>query len=123
MRSIIYGNCVNVNAAGTAADRLCAGRLNADSLKTAEATVKATANDASEETVTSSDIDNGPGAAEIQMPSSKSFAQRAIIAAALAEGTMTLNGYSPCGDNESAISVARALGAEVTVGLAYKEGK
>lgn len=123
MRSIVYGNCVNVNAAGTAADRLCAGRLNADSLKTAEATVKATANDASEETGASSDIDNGPGAAEIQMPSSKSFAQRAIIAAALAEGTTTLNGYSPCGDNESAISVARALGAEVTVGLAYKEGK
>lgn len=123
MRSIIYGNCVNVNAAGTAADRLCAGRLNADSLKTAEATGKATANDASEETGASSDIDNGPGAAEIQMPSSKSFAQRAIIAAALAEGTTTLNGYSPCGDNESAISVARVLGAEVTVGLAYKEGK
>lgn len=123
MRDIVYGNCVNVNAAGTAADRLCAGRLNADSLKTAEATGKATANDASEETGASSDIDNGPGAAEIQMPSSKSFAQRAIIAAALAEGTTTLNGYSPCGDNESAISVARALGAEVTVGLAYKEGK
>lgn len=123
MRDIVYGNCVNVNAAGTAADRLCAGSLNADSLKTAEATVKATANDASEETGASSDIDNGPGAAEIQMPSSKSFAQRAIIAAALAEGTTTLNGYSPCGDNESAISVARALGAEVTVGLAYKEGK
>lgn len=123
MRDIVYGNCVNVNAAGTAADRLCAGSLNADSLKTAEATVKATANDASEETRASSDIDNGPGAAEIQMPASKSFAQRAIIAAALAEGTTTLNGYSPCGDNESAISVARALGAEVTVGLAYKEGK
>lgn len=123
MRDIVYGNCVNVNAAGTAADRLCAGSLNADSLKTAEATVKATANDASEETGTSSDIDNGPGSAEIQMPASKSFAQRAIIAAALAEGTTTLNGYSPCGDNESAISVARALGAEVTVGLVYKEGK
>lgn len=123
MRDIVYGNCVNVNAAGTAADRLSAGHLNADRLQTAEATVKATANDASEETGASSDIDNGPGAAEIQMPSSKSFAQRAIIAAALAEGTTTLNGYSPCGDNESAISVARGLGAEVTVGLAYKEGK
>lgn len=123
MRDIVYGNCVNVNAAGTAADRLSAGHLNADRLQTAEATVEATANDNSEETGTSSDIDNGPGAAEIQMPSSKSFAQRAIIAAALAEGTTTLNGYSPCGDNESAISVARALGAEVTVGLAYKEGK
>lgn len=123
MRDIVYGNCVNVNAAGTAADRLSAGHLNADRLQTPEATVEATANDTSEETGTSSDIDNGPGAAEIQMPSSKSFAQRAIIAAALAEGTTTLNGYSPCGDNESAISVARALGAEVTVGLAYKEGK
>ena len=119
MRDIVYGNCVNVNAAGTAADRLRAGLLNADRLQTPEAT----ANDTSEETGASSDIDNGPGAAEIQMPSSKSFAQRAIIAAALAEGTTTLNGYSPCGDNESAISVARALGAEVTVGLAYKEGK
>ena len=123
MRSIIYGNCVNVNAAGTAADRLSAGHLNADRLQTPEATVEATANDTDDATGTSSDIDNGPGAAEIQMPSSKSFAQRAIIAAALAEGTTTLNGYSPCGDNESAISVARALGAEVTVGLAYKEGK
>ncbi len=59
----------------------------------------------------------------IQMPASKSFAQRAIIAAALSEGTSVLNGYSPCGDSESAISVARALGAEVTVGLAYKDGK
>ena len=123
MRDIVYGNCVNVNAAGTAADRLSAGHLNADRLQTAEATVEATANDTDDATGTSSGIDNGPGAAEIQMPSSKSFAQRAIIAAALAEGTTTLNGYSPCGDNESAISVARALGAEVTVGLAYKEGK
>lgn len=119
MRDIVYGNCVNVNAAGTAADRLCADYLNDDRLQTAEAT----ANDTSDATGASSDIDNGPGAAEIQMPSSKSFAQRAIIAAALAEGATTLNGYSPCGDNESAISVARALGAEVTVGLAYKEGK
>jgi len=59
----------------------------------------------------------------IQMPSSKSFAQRAIIAAALADGTTTLKGYSPCGDNEAAISVARSLGAEVTVGLTYKDGK
>ena len=54
-------------------------------------------------------------AAEMPMPSSKSFAQRAIIAAALASGTSHLSGYSPCGDNESAISVARALGAQVSV--------
>ena len=49
----------------------------------------------------------------LSMPVSKSYAQRAIIAAALADGTSTLKGYSPCGDNESALNVARALGAEV----------
>ena len=47
------------------------------------------------------------------MPVSKSFAQRAIIAAALAEGTSHLRGYTPCGDNEAAIQVAKNLGAEV----------
>lgn len=52
-------------------------------------------------------------AAGLQMPASKSFAQRAIIAAALAEGVSRLDGYSPCGDSESAIKVAQALGAEV----------
>ena len=50
-------------------------------------------------------------ASALPMPSSKSFAQRAIVAAALSEGTSRLSGYSPCGDNESAISVAKALGA------------
>jgi len=49
------------------------------------------------------------------MPVSKSFAQRAIIAAALAEGTSHLRGYTPCGDNEAALQVARNLGAEVTL--------
>ena len=47
------------------------------------------------------------------MPVSKSFAQRAIIAAALAEGTSHLKGYTPCGDNEAALQVARNLGAEI----------
>lgn len=51
----------------------------------------------------------------LPMPSSKSFAQRAIIAAALVEGTSRLSGYSPCGDNESALAAARALGARVQV--------
>ena len=51
--------------------------------------------------------------ASLTIPSSKSFAQRAIIAAALASGVSRLSGYSTCGDNESAISVARSLGAEV----------
>ena len=56
-------------------------------------------------------IDSEP----LSMPVSKSFAQRAIIAAALADGTSRLRGYSPCGDNEAALQVARNLGAEVNV--------
>ena len=51
----------------------------------------------------------------LSMPVSKSFAQRAIVAAALAEGTSHLHGYTPCGDNESALEVARSLGAKVDV--------
>ena len=51
----------------------------------------------------------------LNMPASKSFAQRAIIAAALAEGESRLKGYSPCGDNEAAIEVAKALGAKVRI--------
>ena len=47
------------------------------------------------------------------MPVSKSYAQRAIIAAALAEGTSTLYGYTVCDDSESAVHVAKALGATV----------
>ena len=51
----------------------------------------------------------------LRMPVSKSFAQRAIIAAALADGVSHLKGYTPCGDNEAALQVARNLGAEVSV--------
>lgn len=51
-----------------------------------------------------------------RMPASKSFAQRAIIAAALARGTSHLRGYSPCDDSRAAIAAARALGAEVREG-------
>ena len=61
-------------------------------------------------------IPRSAGDAELEvltMPVSKSFAQRAIIAAALASGTSHLRGYTPCGDNEAAIEVARNLGAEV----------
>ena len=60
----------------------------------------------------SSDPEKNPPV--IKMPCSKSFAQRAIVAAALSEGTSVLRGYSPCGDNESAISLARELGADIT---------
>ena len=58
------------------------------------------------------------GSNVVEMPSSKSFAQRAIMAAALADGNQastTLHGYSPCGDNEAALEVARSLGVEVTL--------
>jgi 3-phosphoshikimate 1-carboxyvinyltransferase len=49
----------------------------------------------------------------VAMPASKSFAQRAIFAAALAGGTSHLSGYSPCGDSEAALQLAEALGARV----------
>lgn len=49
----------------------------------------------------------------LQMPASKSFAQRAILAAALSEGTSNLYGYTPCEDSEAALQVARSLGADV----------
>lgn len=49
----------------------------------------------------------------ISVNCSKSFAQRAIIAAALCKGETVLHGYSPCGDNESAIEAARRLGARI----------
>ena len=53
------------------------------------------------------------GAEGVAMPASKSFAQRAIFAAALAGGTSHLSGYSPCGDSEAALALAQALGARV----------
>ena len=49
----------------------------------------------------------------LSMPCSKSFAQRAIICAALADGVSHLRGYTACGDNEAALDVAKALGADV----------
>ena len=58
----------------------------------------------------------------LNMPASKSFAQRAIIAAALAEGESRLGGYSPCGDNEAAIEVAKALGAKVRIEYSAQVG-
>lgn len=56
-------------------------------------------------------IDGDP----VHMPVSKSFAQRAVIAAALADGVSHLKGYSSCGDNDAALDVARELGAEVEI--------
>lgn len=51
----------------------------------------------------------------LQMPASKSFVQRAIIAAALAEGRSHLRGYSPCADSEAALEAARTLGAKIRI--------
>ncbi len=51
----------------------------------------------------------------LRMPSSKSFAQRAILAAAISNGVSRLHGYSDCGDNASAIALAETLGAKVTI--------
>lgn len=50
----------------------------------------------------------------LRMPASKSFAQRAIVSAALAEGVSHLGEYTPCEDSEAAIRVAEAIGARVT---------
>ena len=49
----------------------------------------------------------------IVIPCSKSYAQRGILAAALADGMSHLEGYSPCGDNESAIAMVESLGSSV----------
>lgn len=49
----------------------------------------------------------------LPMPCSKSMAQRAVIAAALAEGTSHLEGFTPCDDTLSALRAARAMGATV----------
>ena len=53
------------------------------------------------------------GPVTLRMPASKSFAQRAILAAALAEGESVLSGYTPCDDSEAAIKAAEALGAQI----------
>lgn len=52
----------------------------------------------------------------LKMPASKSFAQRAIIAAALSEGVSHLRNFSSCSDTKAAIGVARELGAKITEG-------
>lgn len=55
-----------------------------------------------------------PDCKVLSVPASKSFSQRAILCAALAEGVSHLRGYTPCGDSEAALKVARSLGAEVS---------
>ena len=50
---------------------------------------------------------------EITPPCSKSYAQRALAAALLAEGRTTLRGIELCRDTRSAIATIEALGATV----------
>ncbi|MBR1537949.1 MAG: type I 3-dehydroquinate dehydratase [Bacteroidales bacterium] len=52
---------------------------------------------------------------EAALPASKSFAQRAILLAALASGTTKLYDLTLCDDVASAIGVARSLYADVTL--------
>ena len=52
---------------------------------------------------------------EAPVPASKSFAQRAILLAALASGTTKLYGVTLCEDVSSAIRVAQALFADITL--------
>ncbi|MBR5660950.1 MAG: type I 3-dehydroquinate dehydratase [Bacteroidales bacterium] len=51
----------------------------------------------------------------LQMPASKSFAQRAIIAAAIAKSQTEFDGYTPCDDSEAALKVARQISAGGTL--------
>lgn len=50
---------------------------------------------------------------EIEIPCSKSVAQRAILAAALCDGETTLNNFAPCNDINCALSVIESLGAQI----------
>ena len=53
------------------------------------------------------------GTPSVKIPCSKSIAQRAVLAAALANGTTTLKNYEPCNDIAGAVEVVKALGAQV----------
>ncbi len=52
---------------------------------------------------------------KIIAPASKSHAQRAILAAAMAKGKTVLYGYTPCADSEAALNVVKTLGVKVKI--------
>lgn len=52
---------------------------------------------------------------QLNIPCSKSIAQRAILAAALAEGVTVLENFEPCNDISGAVEVIKKLGAEVNI--------
>jgi len=49
----------------------------------------------------------------IKAPSSKSHAQRAIIAASLAKGVSNIYGYTPCNDTDAALGMAKKFGVQI----------
>ncbi len=51
---------------------------------------------------------------DVVAPGSKSFAQRALLAAALAGGESTLGGFSPCGDCSAVTELLRGAGCELS---------
>lgn len=52
---------------------------------------------------------------QVQAPASKSMAHRALISAAMADGTSTISGISDSDDVRATIECIRALGAEVSI--------
>lgn len=59
-------------------------------------------------------VHQGSIAGEITAPASKSYAQRAIAAALLAEGETTLTHLDLCNDSRAALDTAQRLGATVS---------
>lgn len=51
----------------------------------------------------------------LEIPCSKSIAQRAVLAAALAEGKTILRNFEPCNDIMGAVEVIKSLGAEAVL--------
>lgn len=63
-------------------------------------------------------IDRGVALGVLAAPASKSFSQRALAAAMLAEGDTTLTSMGLCADTEAVMEVVKSLGGEIT-----KEGE
>lgn len=60
-------------------------------------------------------VPSGEIRGELAPPCSKSYAQRALAAALLAEGTSTLRNIELCDDTRSALRCIEALGADITI--------
>ena len=61
------------------------------------------------------ELDYKLGGNSVTIPCSKSVAQRAILAAAFAEGKSTLSNFEPCNDINGAVEVIGKLGCKTTV--------